>query len=249
MTGTQKWSPESYAQNAAFVPALGAAVLDWLAPRPGERILDLGCGDGVLTEKIVAAGATVIGVDASSEFVASAREKGIEARVADGHALGFENEFDAVFSNAALHWMVEPEKVVAGVARALRPDGRFVAEFGGHGNVAAIVTAMCAVARERGGDAALAHPWYFPTPAEYGELLEGHGFTVDRIALIPRPTPLPTGMEAWLGVFREPFFAQFGKDSAAARADVVSLLAESLRDSKGNWTADYVRIRVAARRA
>lgn len=249
MTGTQKWSPDSYAQNAGFVPALGAAVLDWLAPGPGERILDLGCGDGVLTEKIVAAGATVIGVDASSEFVARARDKGIEARIADGHALGFVDEFDAVFSNAALHWMTEPEKVVAGIARALKPGGRFVAEFGGHGNVAAIVTAMCAVAKARGGDAALAHPWYFPTPAEYRALLEEHGFTIDRIALIPRPTPLPTGMDAWLGVFREPFFAQFGKDSAAARDDVVSLLAESLCDSEGNWTADYVRIRVAARRA
>ncbi len=246
---SQTWSPKAYARDAGFVPELGAAVFDWLAPEAGESILDLGCGDGVLTQKIVATGADVTGVDASPEFVAAARERSLRVDCVDGHALAFDGTFDAVFSNAALHWMTRPADVVAGVHRALKPGGRFVAEFGGHGNVAAIVTAMVAVARVRGGDESLAHPWYFPTQAEYAALLTANGFAVDRIALIPRPTPLPTGMDAWLGVFREPFFAQFGEARDEARAEVVSLLSSSLCDEAGNWSADYVRLRVAAHRA
>jgi len=124
----QHWSAKRYARTAHFVPALGAPVLELLAPRPGERILDLGCGDGVLTEKIVAAGATVVAVDAGTDMVAAARARDLDARVMDGQKLTFEAEFDAVFSNAALHWMRDQEAVLAGVHRALKPAGRFVAE-------------------------------------------------------------------------------------------------------------------------
>src|SRR5688500_15143750 len=140
----QSWSAEGYARNARFVADLGQPVLELLAPQPGERILDLGCGDGALTTKLVAAGATVVGGDASAELVAAAQALGLDARIADGQALAFEAEFDAVFSNAALHWMKQPDAVIAGVRRALKPGGRFVGEFGGHGNVAAIVTALVA---------------------------------------------------------------------------------------------------------
>jgi len=128
----------------------------------------------------------------------------------------------------------------------LKPGGRFVAEFGGHGNVAAIVTAMRAVAARRGGDAAIASPWFFPSPAIYRRLLEARGFAVKRIGLFPRPTPLPTGMAAWIRLFREPFFAQFGNEADAALAEAVDLLRPSLCDGDGNWTADYVRLRVEA---
>ena len=141
----QRWSAERYAETAHFVPALGAPVLELLAPSPGERILDLGCGDGVLTEKIVSAGATVIAVDAGPDMVAAARARGIDARVMDGQKLTFTNEFDAVFSNAALHWMQDQQAVLAGVRRALKPGGRFVAEMGGHNNTAAIIVALSAV--------------------------------------------------------------------------------------------------------
>lgn len=244
----QKWSSETYDENVRFVSDLGADVLSLLDPRAGERILDLGCGDGALTEKLVAAGADVVGVDSSPEFVAAACERGLNVRLADGHALDFDQEFDAVFSNAALHWMTRPGDVADGVRRALVPGGRFVAEFGGFGNVAAIITAMLAVARMRGGDDALAHVWYFPTPDEYAHVLTANGFEVDDIALIPRPTPLPTGIRGWLGVFREPFFAQFGADRDAALDDAVALLAPNLCDSSGNWIADYVRLRVRARK-
>src|SRR6516165_8405205 len=172
----QSWSAAGYDKNARFVSDLGAEIFAWLNPRPGERILDLGCGDGALTEKIAEAGAAVIGVDTSSDFLSAARRRGLDAREMDGQALTFNAEFDAVFSNAALHWMANAEAVLAGVARALKPGGRFVAEFGGHGNVAAIVTAMRSAALALGGDPALAHPWFFPMPAEYEALGMRAGF-------------------------------------------------------------------------
>ena len=242
----QVWSAETYEKNARFVSDLGAAVFEWLAPQAGERILDVGCGDGALTRRLIEAGAEVVGVDASESFLGAARAAGIDAREMDGHALTFDSEFDAVFSNAALHWMTRPEEVIAGVVRALKPHGRFVAEFGGHGNVAAIVTAMRAVARARGGDESIAGPWFYPTPDEYRALLEAHEFDVKRIGLFPRPTPLPAGIEAWLMTFRGPFFEQFGSATEAALDDTVGLLRSQLCDGSGNWTADYVRLRVEA---
>ncbi|WP_251133963.1 trans-aconitate 2-methyltransferase [Rhodomicrobium sp. Az07] len=157
-------------------------------------------------------------------------------------------EFDAVFSNAALHWMTRAEVAVQGVSGVLKPGGRFVAEFGGLGNVAAIVTALRSAARFFGGNAELAHPWYFPSPRAYEALLYKNGLMCERIELVPRPTPLPTGVEGWLITFRKPFFDQFeGKIRDAALAHAVELLRPSLRDEEGRWWADYVRLRVAAR--
>ncbi len=242
----QQWSSGSYDTHARFVSDLATGVVDWLAPRAGERILDLGCGDGVITAELRDRGVDVVGVDASEDFIAAARARGLDARLMDGEDLRFGPEFDAVFSNAALHWMTQADAVVRGIARALKPGGRFVAEFGGHGNVAAIVTAMRAVCQRRGGDLALADPWYFPAPQVYQALLERHGFRVERIALIPRPVVLKTGIESWLAVFRQPFFAQFGAAADAALAETVELLRPALCDADGNWTADYVRLRVAA---
>lgn len=248
---TDSWSSALYEANARFVSDLGAGVFDWLAPRPGERILDLGCGDGALTARLVEAGAEVTGTDASADMVAAARARGIDARVADGHALDFDERFDAVFSNAALHWMTRPDAVIAGVARALRPGGRFVAEFGGHGNVAAIRTALSAVIERRTGRAnAPGALWYFPSCAEHRARLERAGFTVDRIALIPRPTPLPSDMAGWLTTLAAPVLA----DMPAAlrervRDETVDLLRPALCDAQGIWTADYIRIRFEARLA
>ena len=243
----QSWSAEGYARNARFVADLGQPVLDLLAPRAGERILDLGCGDGALTAKLVAAGATVVGADASAELVAAARALGLDARIADGQALAFDAEFDAVFTNAALHWMRDADAVIAGVRRALKPGGRFVGEFGGHGNVAAIVTALIAVLNARGIDGAARVPWFFPTPAEYAAKLEAQGFTVETIGLVPRPTPLPTGMRGWLDTFASPFLEGLdGPARIAVLDEVAALLATNLRDQSGRWTADYVRLRFAA---
>jgi len=168
----------------------------------------------------------------------------------DGHALDFVSEFDAVFSNAALHWMRKPELVIAGVHRALRSRGSFVGEFGGHGNVAAIGTAMRAVGRTSNGDPTLVAPWFFPTVDEYSRLLTNGGFSVKEITLVPRPTPLKTGMEGWLRTFGRSFFDQFPEPQRTeVVGEVVELLRPSLCDARGVWTADHVRLRFFAERS
>ena len=242
----QTWSPESYDRDARFVSDLAGEILAWLDAKPGERILDLGCGDGVLTAGLRDLGCDVIGVDTGPDMIEAASARGLDVRLVDGHQLSFRGDFDAVFSNAALHWMVKPRLVLAGVWQALRPQGRFVAEFGGHGNVAAIVTAMRAIALTRGGDVDLAGPWFFPSSDVYREMLEEQGFAVRRIGLYPRPTPLKTGMKAWLKVFRTPFFEQFGSRMEEVLDETEALLRPCLCDAKGRWTADYVRLRVEA---
>lgn len=244
----QDWQAERYATHAGFVAELGLPVVELLAPRPGERILDLGCGDGVLTARLAALGCAVVGVDAGPDMVRGACARGVDARLMDGHALTFEQEFDAVFSNAALHWMrADPDAVIAGVARAVRPGGRFVGEMGGHGNVAAITVALTAALNRRGMDGAAAIPWYFPGADEYRRRLEQRGFVVTSIELLPRPTPLPTGMAPWLETFAEPFLRRVPEaERGAVKAEVVALLRPVLCDHVGRWTADYVRLRFAA---
>jgi trans-aconitate methyltransferase len=244
----QNWDAATYADNAAFVPAFGAGVLELLAPRPGERILDLGCGDGSLTARIVDSGARVVGVDAAPDFVKATRARGIDARLVDGCALPFLREFDAVFSNAAIHWMREPASVALGVSRALVPGGRFVGEMGGKRNVASIVDAIADALARRGVDAAARNPWYFPTTGEYRELLQSAGFIVDEIDLFERPTPLPTGMRKWLEIFANPFFGGIDAvDRSELLDEITEHLAPQLRAADGTWLADYVRLRFAAR--
>lgn len=243
----QEWDAGQYAKNADFVPKLGSDVVKLLSPQPGQRILDLGCGDGILTERLMQLGADVLGVDTSEEMVEATRRRGITARQVDAHDLPFDHEFDAVFSNAALHWMLDPQAVLSGVKRALKPGGRFVAEFGGHGNVAAICTALIASLQFRGISARGRHPWYFPTTEEYAHLLHTVGFQVDSIELIPRPTALPTGMAGWIETFASPFLHGLEEDLRHSIIDnTLMLLSHSLSDGQGNWTADYVRLRVSA---
>jgi trans-aconitate methyltransferase len=245
---SQDWQADRYATHAGFVAELGLPVLELLAPRPGERILDLGCGDGVLTERLAQLGCAVVGVDAGPDMVRSACGRGVDARVMDGHALTFAHEFDAVFSNAALHWMrADPDAVIGGVARSLRPGGRFVGEMGGHGNVAAITVALVSALNRRGLDGTGAIPWYFPTVEEYRLRLECGGFLVTSIELLPRPTPVPTGMARWLETFAEPFLRRLpDAEQGAVKSEVVELLRPVLCDGAGRWTADYVRLRFAA---
>lgn len=220
-------------------------VVELLSPKAGERILDLGCGDGALTIRLAATGCTVIGVDSSAEMVDAARLLGLDVRVVDGQSLPFNSEFDAVFSNAALHWMKNPEGVIAGVWHALKPGGRFVGECGGYGNVAAIVTALESALSA--GGMVVASPWFFPRPREYRELLEACGFEVKTMDLIPRPTLLPGDVGGWLETFAQPYTAVLPvSDRQRFIAEVVEALRNVLCDVDGDWRADYVRLRFFA---
>ncbi len=218
-----------------------------LAPRVGERILDLGCGDGALTKRLVELGCDVVGVDSSAPQVEAARRLGLDARVADGERLSFDAGFDAVFSNAAIHWMKPPDDVIAGVWRALRPGGRFVGEFGGHGCVATIKRALIDALGRRGIDGEALNPWYFPTVEDYSARLARRGFIVRYIALIPRPTPLPTEINGWLETFAQSFMAPLADNDRSGFIDEVHQdLRPALSDRDGKWFADYVRLRFAA---
>ena len=249
--GGQHWDPEHYRRWAPYVPELGRDLADLLAPRPRERVLDLGCGDGVLTARLAERGCAVIGLDRSAAFVAAARRRGLEVIEGDArrlHETGLPaGGFDAVFSNAALHWIRQPAAVVAGVHRLLRQGGRFVAEFGGAGNVAAVRAALYRALRRREIDPAARDPWYFPTAAAYRALLEGHGFTVPEIRLFPRPTPVPGSISEWLRTFATAFLT--GLDAATRQqveAEVAAATAPRLRTAGGSWTVDYVRLRFRA---
>jgi SAM-dependent methyltransferase len=182
----QTWNAEGYAKNARFVTDLGAPVLELLAAQPGESVLDIGCGDGVLTKKIAEVGSRVVGLDSSREFCVAARRLGIHVVELSASDMKFEGEFDAVFSNAALHWMKDAGRVAENVARALRTGGRFVAEMGGYRCVENVRVALIDELNRRGYDGASASPWYFPSPDEYSVHLRNAGFAIPYIELIPR---------------------------------------------------------------
>lgn len=242
----QDWSAEGYAAHAGFVPALGAPVLDLLDPQAGEVVLDLGCGDGVLTADLAARGAQVTGLEPDPSLAAAARARGLRILEQDAHAPFGTAAYDAVFSNAALHWMRDPATVFDNAFAALRPGGRFVAEQGGFGNVAAVVTALRATLVARGHTPPDPGPWDFPRPELQQARLERAGFAVTSITLIPRPTPLPTGIAGWLETFAAPYLAALPRDlHDAARGEAEALLTP-LRDDTGRWWADYVRLRFVA---
>jgi trans-aconitate methyltransferase len=246
----QTWDPKQYSENGAFVHQLAGGVCDWLAAQPGEHVLDLGCGDGQLTQRIAATGASVVGLDASAEMASAARSRGIQVTVASAESMPFaDRSFDAVFSNAALHWVRNHDAMLAEVCRILKPGGRFVVEMGGHGNVAAIRVALMAALARHGFQQREDDVNYFPTPGVYTRRLRSHGFTVERIALIPRPTPLPEGgMEAWLCTFRRGVLETLPESiRESVVSDATALLAPALRDEEGNWVADYVRLRFIAK--
>ena len=243
----QTWDPARYIANARFVAELGAPVVDLLAPVAGERILDLGCGDGFLTQKLADLGCSMVGVDASAAQIETARSLGLDARVADAQKLGFGPEFDAVFSNATLHWMRDPDAAIDGAWRALKPGGRFVGECGGAGCVALIRAALERALAKRGHRLADYNPWYFATGEEYASRLAARGFTVESCVVFPRPTPLPKDVTAWLETFGENFLRPIpAGERAAFLAEVQEDLRPVLCDDQGKWSADYTRLRFRA---
>lgn len=244
----QEWSARDYARYGRFVADLARDLVAELDPAPGERVLDLGCGDGELSLSIAGRGSEVVGLDASEDMVTSARARGVNAQIGDGHLLRFHREFDAVFSNAALHWMRrDPDAVIDGVSRALRPGGRFVAEMGSAGNVASLRNALYSALALRGIRAAPFDPWYFPSLEEYRARLEHAGFLVVSIRSFERPTPLPADAAQWLKTFAKSFlYAVPEADRAALVHEVQERLRSRMQNPDGLWTGDYVRLRFVA---
>ena len=249
MSSSTAWHPQTYAQNARFVSDLGEPLLRLLEAKPGEMILDLGCGDGALTEKIAAAGCAVIGADASLAQVLATKTRGLNALVMEGQRFSLRQSFDAVFSNAALHWMKQAENVAESVADCLKSGGRFVGEFGAKGNVETIRVALHDGLRRRAIDPWTVDPWYYAVPEEYAELLAARGFSVSYIESIPRPTKLPGDILGWLEVFAQPFTKAVCLESRAVfLSEVRNQLEPKLRHSDGSWFADYVRLRFRAKK-
>ena len=245
----QSWKPDEYSNHASFVSEHGLPVLELLNPQPDEVILDLGCGDGTLAREIQIFGAKVIGVDSSESMIRSAKNKGIEAYVEAGEDISFSNQFDAVFSNAALHWMPDYSSVLNGVRRALKSPGRFVGEFGGSGNIACLREAMRDI-YESEGFGKYSDPWFFPTPDEYAVALNKAGFSVEYVELIPRPTPLLTGVKEWLRIFADHLIGNLSTEQTEIFLNKIEQKVKPyLYSTSEGWMADYVRLRFEAKKA
>ena len=246
------WDPDRYDGDHAFVYEYGEDVVGLLGPSAGERILDLGCGTGHLTAEIAASGAEVVGMDSSAEMLETARAEHPDLTFVQGDAQDFglgdpldvEEPFDAVFSNATLHWMDDPEAAFESVAGVLRPGGRFVGEFGGRGNVAAIVGAVSAELESRGHE--VENPWYFPSVGEFASSIEGLGFEVRRAELFDRPTELEggdDGLRSWLAMFGDSLLAPVEGEEQEAVLEAVEDRLRPTQFVDGVWVADYRRLR------
>ena len=245
----QTWCADGYEKNARFVSDLGLPVVGLLNAQPGERILDLGCGDGVLTRKLQDMGCEVVGIDSSPELIDAALRLQLNVSVRNACEIDFHEEFDAVFSNAVLHWIKDADRMIGNVYRALKPGGRFVAECGGHRCCQTIQTALVAELERRGHDGWAANPWYFPTTEDYGLRLSKAGLTVTYIEIIPRPTRLPGDVSGFLETFAGSFTSVLRpEDREAYIEDVRNRLRPLLCDADGVWTADYTRLRFEAYR-
>jgi trans-aconitate methyltransferase len=254
-TSANQWNPELYDSKHAFVWERGEELIALLMPSPGEAILDLGCGTGHLTSRIAASGARVVGIDNSAEMVKEARRNypDLTFAVADARDFDPQHSFDAVFSNAVLHWVKEAGRVLDCVWNALKPGGRFVAELGGKGNVQMLLEAF-RHARERIGaplDASSSNPWYFPSIAKYTTLLEEHGFDVTFAELFERLTPLDDGahgLRNWINMFGGPFCSALSAETRKQFIQESESLLRPMLFRDGTWLADYRRLRVVARK-
>jgi SAM-dependent methyltransferase len=240
---TSDWDAADYARVGGFVPALGEAALELLDPQPGEHILDVGCGDGTLTLRIKQMGADVVGIDNNLSMVAAAKAKGLDARLMDAAELKFGEAFDAAFSNATLHWVLDKERAARAIWFALKPGGRFAGEMGGDGNVRKLREALDDVLVARGyGPPTYAANWY-PSVEEFVTVYERAGFTDVDARLIERPTELEHGIAAWVTTFRKGWL-----DRAAVPEEERAEIAQAVADRCGSSVADYVRLRFIMRK-
>ncbi len=240
---TSRWDAGDYARVGSFVPALGQAALDLLDPKPGEHILDVGCGDGTLTEKIAARGASVTGVDNSPQLVGAARARGLDVIAIDAAEMAFEGHFDAAFSNAALHWMLDRAAVATAICNALKPGSRFAGEMGGKGNLKALREALDAEMIIRGYVPPVGGTNWYPSPQEFAAVYEAAGFEQIDARLIERPTELEYGVAAWVMTFRAGWLDRAGVPEAERAA-----LAAGVAAALGTDSADYVRLRFIMRK-
>ncbi len=245
-----QWNVNNYARHAGYVPEFGKALIAQFPIRASDRVLDLGCGDGVLTKIIADMGCSVRGIDSSKEMVDAAKSRGVNATVTDAQYMTFVDEFDVVFSNAAMHWMKQAERVIKNVNRALRQSGRFCAEFGAAGNVKTIVAGIYEELNNLGLKGDSYNPWYFPSAEEYRQKLIDGGFRVISLRVFDRPTPLPSGVEGWLRTFAAPFLQDIETPAHQPFIHAVcNRLAKQLKTDHGAWFADYVRCRFVAEKA
>ena len=240
---TSKWDPKDYARLGGFVAELGQAALDLLDPQPGERILDVGCGEGTLTRKMIERGATVLGIDNSPEMIAAARANGIDAVPMDAADMPFAAEFDAAFSNATLHWVLEKEQAACAIFRALKPGGRFAGEMGGEGNIARLLEALDTELVIRGYVPPVEASNWYASPEEFAAVYEAAGFEEIDARLIERPTPLEHGVAAWVTTFRKGWL-----DRAQVPDDERAEIGAAVADRFGGNVADYVRLRFIMRK-
>ena len=243
IASTSRWDASDYARVGRFVADLGEAALDLLDPKLGERILDVGCGDGALTRKIVSRGADVVGVDNSPELVSAAQAIGLEVHLLDAADMNFDREFDAAFSNAALHWMLDRDRVAQAVFRALKNGGRFAGEMGGEGNLAQLREALDAELVARGFPPPLESSNWYPSVEEFAAVYEAAGFSEIDARLIERPTPMPDGIGQWVTTFRRGWL-----DRAGVPEEERSEIGEAVAESVGSPQADYVRLRFIMRK-
>lgn len=240
---TSDWDAADYARLGGFVAELGEAALDLLDPQPGEHILDIGCGDGALSEKIVERGATVVGIDNSISMIGAAKARGLDARYMDAADLRFSEAFDAAFSNATLHWVIDKERAARAIWFALKRGGRFAGEMGGDGNLARLREALDDVLVARGfGPPTYSANWY-PGVEEFLAVYEQVGFKDVDARLIERPTPLEHGVAAWVTTFRKGWL-----DRAEVPEEERGDIAEAVADRVGSNVADYVRLRFIMRK-
>ncbi|NMO95281.1 class I SAM-dependent methyltransferase [Paenibacillus lemnae] len=252
MKSTHEWKPEEYDQNMAFVSGFGKGLIDWLSPQQGEYILDLGCGTGELADEISKSGAVVTGMDFSQEMVSHASKKFPHLHFFQGNGENFttETSYDAVFSNAALHWMKDTKSAAASMYRCLKPGGRLIAEFGGQGNVEVIYQAARDILQEDYGiNADKRNPWYFPSIGQYANLLEQTGFHVTKAVHYDRPTPLPEGIlgiQHWLKHFGGMLFTGMEQQDQQEAFYKISERVKPLLWRNDTYYADYKRLRIAA---